>query len=611
MDLNEETLAGQQDPALVAGLKEEIASREWWDQWSTDFLFTWLWDFNSKRPPSLLLSDAPNRDLILTSLVKGQYARPKEDNEETQFRLAWCTVNGIKGKKQLKAKYPSLRHTPAASADAAATIRASSGGSPPPPPRDAPEEKKQGGGPRQVRSPSPAAVEAVPAPMSPPPARLPSPALPVQRGGGPDVSSGDDSDVEEEEVAEKEFAQSHSFRRVPLPPAAILLPSGGPPKGDPRPQESRIPIPRRCKTCLKPPEDPKALEWICECGLRGDKEAEAACNVVLAAMNARKSVGSSASSSSASAPSAGQSYAQGSAAKGLERELLHLAKGPPHPLFTGSDAEAPLTGGEAIAIVRKALGASATENPSKELRALVDSGLLINVGYCIPRSLAKLKAKSSSLMLMDGAEIPIQASSTGPPPVPTVQAYMRALVTVILPVLIAKPAALTQWLALTNTALEIEEKQGWPKAFMYIEQLLQERVAAQEGFAEPSQACMATLFYSPAASTVPASQSSGRQSGGAKRADTLYCDAYNWENGGCTNAHCTKLHQCQYAARGCTNVTAHRSPVCPSRYAEGSAPRHNGGSQRSGGGRGRGGGGGSRGGRSVAGGSSVATTPKA
>ena len=611
--LDEDALSGQLAPAAMELIQAQMDSRKWWSQWATPYLFAWLWDFGERRPEALRLADAEDRELILNYLVEGTFDRPKEGKEGTQFDMVWRKIVGVSLSKTAKAamRAPELRHEApkvASSADAAAA--AAQGSAPPPqrdpnripiPRREAQEQKQQGAGPA-------APLVAGGPQIQPPQAPL---VLPKQRGDAPpeiESLSESDGDGDDEMDVEKELAGLPSVAR----PSMLGIP---PPLGPERNKDGKrqsdgvrgalATQPRRCMTCLTPAPDPHRLEWICAgCDLRGDKEAGHPTNVFLAAASARKAAGQKdpEGSSSSSSSSAGQSYAQSTAASRLERELKHLARGPPHPIFVGPDAEAPVTPREAFATVRKALGASATENPSEELQQLVGRGLLMEVGYCVPRSLVKAKSTASSLMLMDGGEIPIQANSTGPPPMPTVQSYMRALINVVFPALIAKPAALVQWFALASSVLELEEKRGWAQADSYQRQLLQERVTQQKEFAEPSQACMATLMYSGAASTAGTTESGSSRGGGGQ---SLYCDAFNWPKAGrvCAGAGaCGKLHQCQFAGKpGCAGgAQGHRASDCKSR------PVNNGGSSGGGshgGGRsGRSGGGGShRGGGSGAG----------
>ena len=617
--LNEDTLAGQHAPAALAEIQAQMDSRKWWSQWATPYLFTWLWDFDLTRPPALKMTDAESREVILNFLVEGKYARPKEGDEEAQFEAVWRKLNGWKSKAAKKAHpRPDFLQNPkpASSADAAAAMAQAAV---PLPQHDAPESKQQGAGPaRDGPALLPVAAPLVAASPVRPPPQAPL-VLPMQGGGAPqqfEVFSESEGDGDDDMDFEKELAGLPSFVR----PSHIGMP---PPLGPLRNKDGKrlsddvrgaFPTqPRNCITCLTPAPDPHRLEWRCPgCDLRGDLETGHPSNVFLAAANARKEAGQK-DPEAPSSSNPGQSYAQSTAASRLERELKHLARGTPHPIFAGPGSEAPVTPKEAFAIIRKALGASATENPSEELQQLVARGLLMEVGYCIPRPLAKAKSTASSLMLMDGGEIPIQANSTGPPPVPSLRGYARALVNVILPALIAKPAAMVQWLALASTVLELEEKQGWTQADSYQRQLLQERVTQQKEFAEPSQACMATLMYAgAAASTVTDASMSSRSGGGSQ---SPYCEAFNWPKPGghaCAGAGvCGRLHQCQFTGRpGCTGAPGHRSTDCKCRTANGGTiGRGAGGGGSQGGSRGSrsgGGGGGYRG----SGASSVASSAK-
>jgi hypothetical protein len=257
--------------------------------------------------------------------------RPKEGAEEEQFNLAWLKVNGhVKSGKVAKGA-PAPPRIFFAAASSAAAAAAQAGGDEPQAARPAEEGKRQEG--KRPEAPKAAAAGLAPLAIGSPPQlrqqrqRSPSP----QRAVSPELME-DLAPYDGDPGGSSEDAES-----IPemVRPSHIVLPL---PVGPERNREGRkmpdavrgaFPTPARlCRTCLVPAPDPHRMEWICECGLRGDKEAGEACNRLLAARMerqaaARRDPGDLPSSSGANA---GQSYAQSTAASRLERELKHLAR---------------------------------------------------------------------------------------------------------------------------------------------------------------------------------------------------------------------------------------------------------------------------------------------
>jgi hypothetical protein len=186
-----------------------------------------------------------------------------------------------------------------------------------------------------------------------------------------------------------------------------------------------------------------------------------------------------------------------------------------------------------------------------------------------------------------GGGIVAKAKSIEAPPVDSLQKFVGALVSGILPALIDRPEAMLQWIALTRTLLEVERRYDWAAAATYLDQLLHERVSQQGGFAELSPQIMETLQYAsrPAAAAAPQAQ---RPAAGA-----LHCNQWNFSAEGCVHPNCRFPHACPYKDRGCTDTSpSHRGKDCSFR-----PPRAGSVSASSRGGRGGRGGSSSRGGR--------------
>lgn len=616
--LSEERMNGDGGSALTA----ELESRQFWERWSTPLLFAWLMDYRTKdRPKGFSDKSINDRENLLTWLVVGGYIRPTANIELKLLQdnwkeiTKWTPASGI----EIPGVFipPPIASSQSA-VDAAAAVPPVQGRSSQSVGVESKEEKQSI---RMVSAPARLSAEAnafaVSAVSSSPHVSF-SPLSPPSFGGGhrshlvePDDEEEEmEEDQEEDDIPAAALPARGSGGRPPLPPA-IRGPNGEVQSLGMRAMMRAQPPARRCLTCLKPPIDPYEAQWICECGLRGDKAADSPENNLISAGRALKLAGASgpAAAAASSSMSGQNTNTQGSEAKRLDRELVSLAAaGPHHPMFVGPDSSAALPSGAAISISRKAFNASSTEISGAPLLALIRSGRLMSVGYCIPRSLAATAlAKVAGVSInIDGVDVPVQSGGVSAPPVPSLQAFCTALFSVILPALSDKPNALMQWVALGRTAIELERLHGWTKAYMYVEQLLQERVETGTEFASPSVACLNTLqFVSIGASGVPYahSQGAGGPNHGSSRAGG-FCEAHNWKNG-CNFLNCPLRHECQFAANGCNDSFGHASQVCAFRNRGGYGNNRGGYGNNRRGGRGGNGGGNNR---TPSGGSVTTTT---
>ncbi len=372
-------------------------------------------------------------------------------------------------------------------------------------------------------------------------------------------------------------APSPAARPPPKAAARVYAPSSD----DEEASDEEEPIPGvQCRVCAHL-AFPNTAEWRCtSCGLRGDLAVDSHINTVLLAMKGHHAPAASPQQhgqpTSHTLAAASHSGAHSSA---LERELDRLRSciTTPQLRFTGAGALSPITNiAKAIAVVRKAHKAAATEFPSEALLELVRTGTLRHVGYAIPRPLqASFKAGANAVATLEmgehGARM-VSSAGTAPPDVASAQQFFLALVSTILPALIDRPAASLQWMALARTALEIESSHGWPAAARYVEQHLNECVAQGQDYADTSMAILSTIFFEGRGASYSA-QSQGTQ----PHSDSTRvpfpprcCDQYNWNmNGGCDVAgvlpgqSCHRgLHACQYKCSGIV-PGHHRSRECP------------------------------------------------
>jgi hypothetical protein len=525
--LDERMLSGDTD----AEVPRAVMERSFWEQFPTELLAAWEADYGDS---TLTAAKSRNREAVLTSLVERERDRPKEGQELAVMQGVWREQAGVE---------------PSAPAP---------GGTPPVP------------GPPAVRHKRPRLGDAADA-----------------KGRGAPSPHPIDYDVDvDEEPAQSGPGLQAQFQAAATTPAARPRAAdffGGPSTlqaGGNAPASSSQPIPwaarqradMECITCAVP-RPPGALYygWMCaNCGLRGDLATSHDTNVHHATV-AREAKASMAAAAAA-APSVLGSPPHGThtdtaASAGiskLDRHLLSQAKRyAAQPDFDGAASAAPLTHEKALAEVRKAFKATATEFPSDALVALIRAGKLRAVGFGVPRLLGVLskeeEAAVGSFLVTQSGSVTEGSSTIKAPPVLSLQVFCSALFSTVLPALIDKPMALVQWLALGRTALQLEADYGWPVAHSYVEQLLNERITQSQPYGAVSQECL-TSARSSAPYPTPRMKAGGAPpsapgSGGGP--PTGVCKEWNSPGGDCRFGDtCKFLHVCI----GCRG--AHRVGEC-------------------------------------------------
>jgi hypothetical protein len=290
--LSEGALSGEEEPPA---LKKQRVDREFWEQFVTEVLYTWLADYN---PPPVTREDKGNREKLLQLLVLTEgVERPAKGREAKELQACWKRIEGLPSRspapqvwvaapKPQEAKYPEHVQVriPGASSPMAMSFASSDEDDDPDPP------------PPQAHSASaPPPSSSVPAPVarSLPLLPLSQPSLGFQMGEG--------------------SPPPRQQQALPPPPPVVR--------------------PRPCLTCAM--IGPAAETWRCTgCDLRGDLPTDAKANEFLA----KKASEAAASSSSSS--SSGQSHAETQAAaaakeaiKGLDLDFSALAaRGPTLPI---------------------------------------------------------------------------------------------------------------------------------------------------------------------------------------------------------------------------------------------------------------------------------------
>lgn len=167
--------------------------------------------------------------------------------------------------------------------------------------------------------------------------------------------------------------------------------------------------------------------------------------------------------------------------------LAEAAKaGAPYPRF---EETMPISARALVdSIHDRSFDGSAYTRPSDALLSYIRSGKLVDVGFALPLSVeAREETTRRSNMgglsaLMDGVKLPPVREVT------SMSDYMCALISTILPALIEQPAALSDWLTLTRSMLELERRtaqrggDGWKTAQSYMQRMLQRHVARRDSF---------------------------------------------------------------------------------------------------------------------------------
>jgi hypothetical protein len=287
-----------------------------------------------------------------------------------------------------------------------------------------------------------------------------------------------------------------------------------------------------------------------------------------------------------------------------DKEFERLIKeGKPQELFA---KDSPLSHTDALLGVEVSYNAADYQPPSVFLQELIRAGLLKDVGFAIPRTLASVKAareKGDAMLSVQGGTVSV-VDSIHAPPVHSLSEVVEAFVCAIGPSLIDRPAALVEWFALLRTLVEIDKAWGWPAARTYMDRALER--AYNQGpngrFGKYKAAFLdarLTMFGPQRGAAGAAAANGGSQqkngAGGGNRETGAWsamhpdaCRKFNLFDS-CTGAGCNYKHLCCWPACFKQGAT-HQGKDCPNKPAGWTPPRSA--DKKSGGGRKAGGGGG-------------------
>ena len=320
-----------------------------------------------------------------------------------------------------------------------------------------------------------------------------------------------------------------------------------------------------CDKCLHSQPRSIKMQWICNnCNLRGDLRASDPINTRLMAMlnrdEARASSaapaaaavhGSRTSSSTAVGGITGQSMTNTpKQLSALDREFERLeTSGDAFDLF---DDKSPVTPTAAIDEVRKCLRGLNYARPSTSLIKLIQSGKLDKPGYAASENNAKKaqgEADGTHVFSHVDGNLQLAKSVREPLTFASMQQYIDALCAAIIPSLIERPKAILQWLAVTRTMIQIEEKHGWAIAVAYLADLLQDCVPQRRSFSAYSQDLLSGLTYGVTRPPAAAAASSVAASAYERAQSPAFAGnvCRNWNHDRCTTPCPTgREHTCLY-----------------------------------------------------------------
>lgn len=534
LDYNEQKDAGAHGPVLKAE-----SERQFWDQWDTPLLWTWVADYK-RKDVKMTAALKGNREALLNILVEPWVERPAASKEIEQLLLIWVKWTKPHAEDPRPGKFPSLGQELAGSSAAAAAPAAS------------------------------------PAPKTPAKSKA------KESRKKPRPASDSEPEMEEEEIDEEGPVghDPHRYKSAVHPTKRMDY-------------SSTMTGWMACPHCSCKNSGESDLGFVCcVCDMIASQPLDGPLNQARLAKMVASGPTPSAAAASSSAMSSGQLLTEifegSTATQRREKELKEYIKLPANPIFAALPPGALFPHEEALRISRQAFNASAYELPSPALVNVIRAGVLLKPGFAKPRLISEAMERGPSITI--GGAGAINTPATAIPRLESADEFCMAMFSTILPALIDRPKALAEWLALGRTALELASTKRWETAANYIDQLLMERTYAREPYATVSVPVMTTVVFS--AHTLPSAQPFGgrgpqqqqvsqQQQQQQQRQQPRFCGDYNFKAGGCTRDGCSFKHECQYGAKGCKETKAHRAIDCPLKPPKPDGPRNPPGSVRS------------------------------
>lgn len=499
----------------------EMQSRTFWALYHRDLLLAWLIDYNAP------ITKMRREDLI-EMLVQGRakYLQPREGDELEILRNVWRKQN--EGSLE---EPPGLHIAPPAAAAASAPTPSQAK------PASKPPAKK-------------AKVAGPEAPTS------------AQRDLNPQFVDEDMPD--EGELAARVRTQLGEADRLAKASRAEQL------RAEANAQQSR-----NCGLCgvAAPEGKDTSGTWNCDsCNLRGDTlpgAAEANKTLIMLRQATKASAEVSSASSSSGAAAATPTGAFDQQLRGLDKYFDALSKAlPDNPFFAPYAGLDEVTANnlvhDALDIQRKAFEALKYTPPPPLLLDLIRRGKLANVGFAIPTPIPETREIGAvePPEWTGQAYVPRGKGAEAAKPVTSCLDFTRALVSTILPALIAQPRATARWLVLARTVCELNlMHDSWAPAKLYLDRVLNDRVLRAGDYAEIDNATIlaagdmarALAFHPPpyrGTNSTPQDHRDGARMGPGSHAGSMAAaPCGDWNRGICHRGErCRYRHQCASCA---------------------------------------------------------------
>jgi len=611
----------QPDDTVVA---TEASVRDWWELVTTPMLHAWLKAHQAEGvkpgPNTISRANRANREFMLDRMVKSGVRLPRQGKEEEELLAAWRIANKFKGDERPKEGAFLSPRQPVIAAGAGGrsseekySSHSSSSQMPSGLPTQQPKYSSDHGSAPGVQQQH--QLQALPE------AGLMSSSAAAQLQHAQANATSATTQHAYGQTHHSSAPDSASFApHAPSPTQGQRSDAAGHPTSHTQPhpqqhpsshslhhtaagasshQESARPRPRQCLCCGYPtgPVSEFPVPWRCpvpECQLHGHLPPDSLINRRLFAQLMAESQGptapaaltGSSGSSSASSHSAAlnQSHHQqqqadamslaaaaAAAAEKVKRDRDSISqvdtylqsitcKGPFMPMWTGAQAHQPLSHEQALLESRvEGYDSYMTEAPSEHLIAAVRANKLTFLALALPV----------------GPNSPRPAmSSNGTPivgPLSSLQQFCMVFAWLIGPALADMPRALQQWILLMRQVVMFEGRYGWPVAYKYVENVLNERImqGSELGIGKLSAAALQLVHSNRRIDLSDSAAGAAAGSGGRGPAHspssghTPISDqaCHNWNKGTpCGSANggpCGRQHACQLCRGG------HKFTDCP------------------------------------------------
>lgn len=249
--------------------------------------------------------------------------------------------------------------------------------------------------------------------------------------------------------------------------------------------------------------------------------------------------------------------------------------------FTRYSDRLPCSVATAIDIVQGAYRGAKYEPATDTILTLLQSGACDRIGDCVPRVSSitwdnVYDDPTTTAVVISGDGAKFQQGSTKAYPLPSLAAFMRALLHTIIPSLILQPVVLMDWVALAITLTEITEERDWDTAKEFLDQHLPRSITKQKPVGEQHSRILEDIYLArtlattaPIQSQQQAQQQPARQQQQAQQRTRQQSPApgrgnacRSWNHGNCTRADCKNTHECMIARCSGANRN-HRMIECP------------------------------------------------